>query len=53
VTARIAKSLGFEAIAGTIEVGVSHAFTVMRSKETGMYYGISADSVGGPSKIFE
>jgi hypothetical protein len=53
VTARIAKSLGFEAIAGTIEVWVSHAFTVMRSKETGMYYGISADSVGGPSKIFE
>ncbi|MBX9809574.1 hypothetical protein K2X92_04265 [Candidatus Gracilibacteria bacterium] len=53
VTARIAKQLGFEAVAGTIEVGVSHAFTVVRSPDTGTYYGISADSVGGDTKIFE
>ena len=53
VTARIAKQLWFEAVAGTIEVGVSHAFTVLRSPETWKYYGISADSVGWPSKVFE
>ncbi len=53
VTARIAKKLWFEAVAGTIEVGVSHAFTILRSPDTGKYYGISADSVGWDSKIFE
>ena len=31
---------------------MSHAFTIVRSVETGMHYGISADSVGGPAKLF-
>lgn len=53
VTARIAKQLWFEAVAGTIEVWVSHAFTVLRSPDTGKYYGISADSVGWDAKVFE
>lgn len=53
VSGRIAKSLGFEAVAWTIEVWVSHAFTTVRSKETGEYYGISADAVWGPAKVFQ
>ena len=53
VSARIGKSLGFEAVAWTIEVWVSHAFTTFRSKETGEYYAISADAVWGPAKIFQ
>ena len=53
VSARIGKSLWFEAVAWTIEVGVSHAFTTFRSKETWEYYAISADAVGGPAKVFQ
>ncbi len=53
VISRMAKSLGFEAVAWTIEVGISHAFTTIRSKETWEYYWVSADSVGGPSKVFQ
>jgi hypothetical protein len=52
-SSRIARSLWFQSIAWTIEVWVSHAFTLIKSMETWQYYGVSADSVGGPVKIFE